>query len=102
MSMLSLTGQVINVFQVPEGTNKEGEKYGGQDRVQIMAENVLRNGETRVDLIDLTVENAKAYTDLKGKRVCVPVGAFCSKNAVQFYIPKGSVPSLDSPLPMEQ
>lgn len=97
MSMLTLNGTIINVFQAPKGVNrKTGEEYGGQDRVQVMAENVLQNGELRVDLIDLTVENPSAYTSLKGKRVRVPVGVFVAQNAIRFFVPKGSIPDLEN------
>lgn len=93
MSMLTLNGQVINVFQAPRGVNKgTGEEYGGQHRVQIMAENVLKNDEIRVDLVTLTVENPQAYLPYKGISVRVPVGAFCVNNAIQYFVPKGAEP----------
>lgn len=93
MSMLMLNGTVINVFQSPKGHNKKtGEEYGGQDRVQVMAENILPNGEKRVDLVNLTVENPQAYTTLQGKPVRVPVGIFSVNNVIHFFVPKGSIP----------
>lgn len=92
MSMLSLTGNLINVFQMPQGENKKtGETYGGQDKIQIMAENVLQNGDTRIDLVDLTVEDAKPYASLKGKAVRVPVGVFVAAGAIRYFIPKGEM-----------
>lgn len=94
MSMLTLNGTVINVFQAPKGVNKEGKEYGGQDRVQVMAENLLQNGEKRVELIDLTVEDPKAYATLQGKRVRVPVGVFVAQNAIRYFVPKGSKPEV--------
>jgi hypothetical protein len=91
--MLTLNGQVINVFQAPKGVSKKtGEEYGGQHRVQIMAENLLQNGEIRVDLVTLTVENPEAYLPYKGEAVRVPVGAFCTNNTVQYFVPRGSLP----------
>ena len=93
MSMLTLNGTVVNVFQAPKGVNKKtGEEFGGQDRVQVMAENILQNGEKRVDLVNLTVENPQPYVTLTGKRVRVPVGVFCSGNAIHYFVPKGSLP----------
>lgn len=95
--MLTLNGQVLNVFQAPQGVSKKtGESYGGQHRVQIMAENLLQNDEIRVDLVNLTVDNPEAYLPYKGESVCVPVGVFCSNNAIQFFVPKGSLPSLST------
>lgn len=93
MSMLLLVGQVMNVFESPKGTNKEtGEAFGGQPRVQIMAENELQNGEKRLDLVNLTVEDEKIYNALKGQRVAVAVGAYVSKGMVAFYALKGVKP----------
>jgi endonuclease V-like protein UPF0215 family len=95
MSMLTLNGTIINVFQAPKGVSrKTGEEYGGQDRVQVMAENILQNGEKRVELVDLTVENPKAYTPHQGKRVRVPVGVFCTSNVIRYFVPKGSLPEV--------
>lgn len=93
MSMLLLVGQVMNVFEAPKGTNKEtGESYGGQPRVQIMAENELQNGDKRLGLVDLTVEDENLYRSLVTKRVAVPVGAYVNKGAVAFYALKGAKP----------
>lgn len=93
MSMLLLVGQVMNVFEAPKGTNKEtGETYGGQPRVQIMAENELQNGDKRLGLVDLTVEDENLYRSLVTKRVAIPVGAYVNKGAVAFYALKGARP----------
>jgi hypothetical protein len=91
--MLTLNGQVMNVFQSPKGVNRQtGEEYGGQDRVQILAQNTLKNGDTRIDLVNLTVTNPEAYLTLQGRNVRVPVGVFAKGGAVNFYVPAGSLP----------
>ena len=95
MSMLLLVGQVMNVFEAPKGTNKEtGETYGGQPRVQILAENELQNGDKRLGLVDLTVQDESLYRSLVNKRVAIPVGAYVNKGAVAFYALKGARPAL--------
>lgn len=84
--MLTLEGQVVNVFVTPQGTNREtGEIYGGTYRVQIMAENVLKNGATRVELIDLPVDDPSPFQRLQGRRVRVPVGAYVSGGSIRFF-----------------
>lgn len=90
--MLTLEGQILNVFQAPKGINKEGQEYGGQDRVQIMAENHLQNGETRLDLVNLTVTNPRSYEAIRGHRARIPVGCFVSGRSVTFYAVKGAEP----------
>jgi hypothetical protein len=93
--MLTLNGQVVNVFQNPSGKNKAtGMEYGGQDRVQIMAQNTLKNGDTRVDLINLTVTNAEDYKTLQGRNVRVPVGVFAKDGTINFYVAPGTLPEI--------
>lgn len=84
--MLTLHGQVVNVFQTPEGVNKDtGEAYGGLWKVQLMAENILKNGQTRTELVDLTVDDPRPFEKVKGRPVSVPVGAFASGKTVRFF-----------------
>jgi hypothetical protein len=93
MSMLLLVGQVVNVFEAPKGTNKEtGESFGGNPRVQILAENELQNGDIKLDLVNLSVENEAVYKSLKGQKIAVPVGAYVNKGIVAFYALKGALP----------
>lgn len=100
MNMLTLNGRVLNVFQSPEGVNKEGQKYGGQHRVQIMCQNTLQNGEIRVDLVNLTVDNPTQYQKLVNRLVRVPVGVFVSAGAAAFYALKGVLPeAIGEPAP---
>lgn len=95
MSMLLLNGQIINVFDTPETTDrKSGEIRESKFRIQIMAENELQNGQKRVDLVNLTVDDPKLYKSLQGQNVRVPVGVFVSGTAVQFYALKGCKPEV--------
>ena len=98
MAMLTLNGTVHNVFRTEESTDrKTGEIRPAADRVQIMAENTLQNGEKRVELVTLKVEQGDAYRKLVGRSVRVPVGAFVSGTTIQFYALKGqSAPDGDA------
>lgn len=90
MAMLTLNGVVQNVFRKTGGHDKKtGEIIPPSDHVQIMAENMLQNGEKRIELVTLKVETPEAYRALLGRPVRVPVGAFVSGTAVQFYALKG-------------
>jgi hypothetical protein len=90
MSMLTLNGVVQNVFRTDSSTDKStGEVRPAKDRVQIMAENTLQNGDKRIELVTLTVDAPEAYRKLLGRSVRVPVGAFVVGGAVQFYALKG-------------
>lgn len=34
--MLLMTGQLLNVFKTPKGTNGEGKEFGGQHKIQVL------------------------------------------------------------------
>ncbi len=85
MSMLTLNGVVQNVFQSPTGEDKEGKKFGGEHKVQILANNLLKNGETRVELVNLTVEDPDIFTDSLNKPISVPVGVFARAGQLYFF-----------------
>lgn len=93
MAMLTLNGQVINVFDQPAYTDKKtGETTPARHRVQIMAENMLQNGQNRMELVNLTVDDPQPYTALQGRSVRVPVGAFAQAGSITFYALKGHAP----------
>lgn len=92
--MLNLTGQVINVFHMDAGTNKKGEDYDARDKIQLLGELELPNGETKKELIDLTVDNVLQYDGLIGKTISLPVGVISSGRSVTFYVRKGSKPAI--------
>jgi hypothetical protein len=95
MSMLTLNGQIINVFDTPESMDKKtGEIREAKFRIQVMAENELQNGQKRFDLVNLSVERPELYKPLKGQNVRVPVGVFVSGTSVQFYALKGARPEI--------
>lgn len=93
MSMLTLNGQVLNVFDQASSIDKQtGEIRPAKSRVQIMAETELQNGQKRNELVNLTVEDPDLYRSLQGRSVRVPVGAFVSGGAMLFYALKGQKP----------
>lgn len=86
MSMLTLNGQVFNVFDSPETKDrKTGEIRPAATRVQIATENTLENGEKRCELVTLKVSEGAVYRNLVGKHVSVPVGAFVASGAILYY-----------------
>lgn len=92
-AMFSLQGQLINVYEAPKGTTKDGKEYGGQDKIQILGDIPLDNGEYRKDLITLTTDQGAAFKGFTGKPVTLPVSFYSpAKGTVNFYIPKGFKP----------
>lgn len=91
MSMLTLNGVVQNVLDTPQRTDKKtGELYPAKSQVQIMAENVLQNGQKRFDLVTLTTEYPDAFRKLLGQPVSIPVGVF-AQGQVTYYALKGQM-----------
>lgn len=92
MSMLRITGQLINVFEKP-ATVRDGKELAAKPQVQIMGNIALPNGENRMELITLSTDDPQAFSQFKAKEVSVPVGVFApSKGSIIYYIPRGSKP----------
>jgi hypothetical protein len=92
--MLLLNGVVANVFDTEASTDKKtGEIRPAAVRVQIHAENTLQNGQKRIELVTLKVQDGEPYRKLTGKAVRVPVGVFASGNSVLFYALKENPPT---------
>ena len=49
--MLQITGQVVNVFTVEGGKDKEGKEFDERYKVQLMGNVALPNGDTKFDLM---------------------------------------------------
>lgn len=95
MSMLSMTGQLFNIYIQPGGTNKEGGKFEDRDKIQLVGDFPLSNGQIKKGLVDLAIEDVSIYKGLEGKVISVPVGSYVTdRKEVGFYVPKGSKPSL--------
>lgn len=96
LSMFTVTGQVLKTFVQPGGVDKESGELGPASvKVQIMGEMPVKGGDSRLDLITLTVEDQKTYENLKGKRIRVPLGFFApAKGTIVYYIAKGGVPEV--------
>lgn len=91
MSMLTLNGVVLNVYDTPQTTDKKtGEVRPASTRLQLQAENVLENGQKRIDLVTLKVHDADKYKKSIGKLVNVPIGAFVANGAIMYYALKES------------
>jgi len=92
MSLLTMTGRLINVFQTPQGA-KDGKEFGGQFKIQVLGAVTLQNGEVKNQLIDLTCHDVDAFEGFINEEISFPVGvAAMAKNQVVFFIPKGAKP----------
>jgi len=98
MSMFNVSGTVLHTFDQPKRVDtKTGEVLSDEKpKVQIMGDMPLPNGQTRMELVTLTCEDVKPYEALKGQKISVALGIFApAKGQVIYFIPKGSLPSLE-------
>jgi len=94
MSMFTVSGTVINVFDQQGKVDQETGVIGETTpRLQLLGNMPMPNGELRMDMITVKVENRKVYETLKGKEIRIPIGVFSpSKGQIVYYVPKGSKP----------
>jgi hypothetical protein len=87
MPMLNLHGKIINVYKAPDFKDqKTGEVTPGRYKIQMQAENILKNGEKRVELVQLTTDRPDIYNGLENHLVSVPVGGFVNGRTIGFYL----------------
>lgn len=93
--MLQITGKVVNVFTQEGGTSKDGTEYAERHKVQLMGEMALPNGDIKMDLMDLTIDDLTDWSDKQNKTVSIDIGAFApSKGSIIYFVSKGSKPQL--------
>lgn len=81
MSMITLNGTLLNVYRAP--ARGEAEE---KDKIQILGDIPLPNGEIRKDLMTITVKDARAYEGKEGQDISLAVGAFApQKGTVIFF-----------------
>lgn len=89
--MFTMSGQVINVYVTPKGISKKTqEEYGGDDKVQIMGDIPLDNGQSRKELVEIRTTEPETFQKLLGKPVSLPISFYApAKGAVIYFLPKG-------------
>ena len=92
MSMLTITGKVLHVFEKP-AVKRGDDVLDAKPQVQILGQNPLPNGDSKFDLVTLTTDAPKDFEQFQGKDIRVAVGVFApGKNQTIFFVPKGSKP----------
>ena len=88
--MFTLNGQVIHVYVSPKGVNKSGEEYGGQDKVQILGDLPLPDGQTRKEMVTLTTNQGNELQQCLGSHISAPIAFWAKASNIGYFIPKGS------------
>jgi hypothetical protein len=93
--MIELTGTLVNTFATPAGKDKKGGDYDSKDKIQVMGEFPLANGETRMELVTLTVDDLSEYVQHINKKIRISIGVMATgARSVLFFVRKGSAPEL--------
>lgn len=93
--MIELTGTIVNTFATPAGKNKKGEDYDSKDKIQVIGEFPMPNGEVRMELVTLTVDDLSEYIQHINKKIRISVGVMATgARSVLFFVRKGSSPVL--------
>lgn len=96
--MFTLNGMLLHVYETGQGVNKKtGEVYDSQDKIQILGDIPLPNGEIRKDMVTITTHDIEHIKSMVGRNINVPVGMFAQgKGLITYFMPKGSKAVLDS------
>ena len=83
--MYKLEGELINCFRVPAS-----DKYPESYKVQVLGETTTQAGETRKEMLTLSVSSAQweALKTRVGRPVSVPIGIFVKGGVMHAYVPK--------------
>lgn len=93
--MLQMNGQVLHVFQAPDFTDKEtGVIKTGSHKVQLLVNLLQKNGEYKVDVVNLSTDSPDFFQARQGQHVTLPVGAFPNGKEVQFYVLKSALAAM--------
>lgn len=83
--MITLTGQLVGILEASK--TKDGEDT--KPKIQILGEVVAPDGQTRKDLVTVSLKRPQQLSELRdkvGQEITLPVGAFApSKGSVVFF-----------------
>jgi len=86
MTMYMISGKVVNVYKQPLGKTKDGREFGGEQRVQIQGDVILKNGEKKVDLVNLKAVKGQDMSPLIGTDVVLDAGYFISNGQAMWFL----------------
>ena len=90
--MLKLTGVVQNLYQQPGGVGRDGKPYEAQHKVQLLSDEQLPNGETRLGVVTLSTVHRDWFQRHQGHEVELPVGVMARGSQLTYFISKAWQP----------
>lgn len=84
--MFSITGTLVHTYRAPLRRGADANEVE-KDRIQILGDIPLANGETRKDLVNITVPDVRKYEGEEGTIITVAVGVFApAKGQILYFI----------------
>lgn len=86
MSMFSITGVLVNTFRAPLRKGADSSEIE-KDKIQILGDVPLKNGEVRKELISITVPDVRKYEGQEGTEISLSVGSFApAKGQIIYFV----------------
>lgn len=92
--MLAMRAVLWNLYETRRG-ERDGQPYGGADKVQLMVRRPQAEGTFRDELIDVTCEDAGVFRPLLKGVIEVPVGVMAPRDRpgqLVWFLQKGGMP----------
>lgn len=96
--MLTLQGRVENVLRHPAKTGRDGKSYPAYNQVQILVAEPLQDGQKRLGVQTLSVDDPHLFEAVQGREIRVAVGAYVRNGTLSFFLQRGAVPEVLSGL----
>lgn len=91
--MLTLRGRVENIIRMPARV-KDGKTLPGYCQVQMFVSEPMQDGQKRLGMQTLSIEDPAPFEEVQGREVRVPVGAYVRNGSLALFMQKGSLPEL--------
>ena len=88
--MLTLHGTLRGVLSNPARTLNDGRQIDAYDQIQLEVQEVTESGQTRVDVVTLTVDSLRPYDGLTGHALAVPVRVYGRKSGGVGFVVNGT------------
>lgn len=92
--MLTLRGNVVNVLRHPERVARDGKTYPAYAQVQMMVEEPLQDGQKRLGVQTLSIDDPAPFEPFQGREIEVPVGVYVRNGTLSIFLQKGARPSV--------
>jgi len=92
--MLTLRGRVENIIRMPERKGRDGKSYPAYCQVQMSVSEAMQDGQRRLGIQTLSIDDPAPFEAVQGQVVRVPVGAYVRNGSLSLFLAKGGLPEV--------